>query len=77
MKEIGIELKICSDRLLDEIQSLLGKLVLHFLFTKNGSVSVRGIMKKVPNLQIGLPAPVPPTALTIKAVYLVRYSWNG
>ena len=42
---------------------------------------LRGIIKNVPNfvssLEEGWPVPVPPTALTIKVVNLVRYSWYG
>ena len=44
---------------------------------KIGSVSVRGITKIVPNLQVGWPTHDPPMALTIKVVYLINKSWYG
>ena len=34
-------------------------------------------VKKVPNFEIGWPAPVTPRALNIKAVYVVSHSWYG
>ena len=34
-------------------------------------------MKKVPNFEIGWPAPAKPRALNIKAVYVVSHSWYG
>ena len=35
------------------------------------------LVKNVPNLQVGWPSPAHPTALYIKVVYVVSYSWYG
>ena len=34
-------------------------------------------VKKVPNFEIGWPAPTTPRALNIKAVYALSHSWYG
>ena len=39
---------------------------------KIGPISISSIIRNV-----GLPAPIPPTDLTTKVVYSVRYSWHG
>ena len=49
----------------------------HIKKSKIVIVKSQGQNKRLPLLNLCLPVPAPPTALTVKVVYVVSYSWHG
>ena len=79
--------KNCSFRLLwdvfeDYVYPFKGIFLLHYALKSIWLVIFENwlrysFIRNIPNLLVCRPTPAPPTALTIKGVYVITYSWCG